>query len=240
MGEEGGMKALHVINWDSHHETADSRKYQALKYVAKPNKHDGLSYRRLVKQTDRTDLYAAWSLILEVASKSARGQRGWLVRDGSALTATDMEVITGFPEGIFTRAFEFFMDPQIGWLEETECKCLDSVAVPKTTAVGDSPSAVGDSPSATGATRTPGTSALSLSYLSNQSHLSPPEGNNKKGGRAMREAVTASRTQWAALNARVQELRRRGEELDDEERLELEEKERALAVLTERQQRGQF
>lgn len=53
-------------------------------------------------------------------------------------------------------------------------------------------------------------------------------------------AVNASRTRFAALTARKQELSRRGEDLDDEERGELAKINRDLSELTEAQRAGNF
>ena len=237
------MKAYRITHWNSYHETADSRKYESLKYVAKPNKHDGLGYRRIVKQQNRAELYAAWSLVLEVASKGPKGQRDWLVRDGRPLTALDLELMTGFPEGLFNQAFKFFAAADLGWLQEAEyeeCKCLDgsgkSGVSPGTP--GASPSRPGDSPRTLGASPSrPGDSPRDP-VLSVQSVQSPPAGEKKRGGRL--GGVAASRTQWAALQQRIRELKGRGEELEPEERAELREKEAALAQLQDQQARGEF
>lgn len=87
----------------------------------KPNKHDGLSYRRMVAEQDRAELFSGWCLMCDLASKSyPRERRGILERDGMPLTAEEMSLCTGFPVTVFTRAIEFFSSPQIGWLIEVK------------------------------------------------------------------------------------------------------------------------
>jgi hypothetical protein len=110
--------AYYVRDWPAIYETADTVRTQRTTYVPTPNKHDGLGYRRITAEPDGVDLFAAWNLFVQVASRSrGKHQRGWLVRDGQALTAEDIAVMTGFPQRIFDRGLEFFSDPKQGWLE---------------------------------------------------------------------------------------------------------------------------
>lgn len=110
------MRIYVVANWADKFETYESRKLANLTWVATPNKHDGLSFRRMASQKNKCDLYAAWNLILQVASKSKKSERGRLIRDGQGITPDDLAIMTGFPASIFANAFEFFSSPKIGWL----------------------------------------------------------------------------------------------------------------------------
>jgi hypothetical protein len=106
-----------VKNWDTNFESYETKKLTHLKWVPVPNKHDGLTYRRVAAQKNSCELYTAWTLILQVASKSKKGERGSLIRDQKALNADDLAIMTGFPVKIFQSALEFFSSPEIGWLE---------------------------------------------------------------------------------------------------------------------------
>jgi uncharacterized phage protein (TIGR02220 family) len=110
------MRIYTVANWSEKFETCESRKLSNLTWVATPNKHDGLSFRKMASQKNRCELFSAWNLILQVASKSKKGERGRLIRDGQGLTPDDLSMMTGFPISIFETAFEFFSSPRVGWL----------------------------------------------------------------------------------------------------------------------------
>ena len=110
------MSLYLIANWEAHFETYETKKLTYLKWVPTPNKHDGLGFRRLVAQTNNCELFAAWNLILQVASKGRRGDRGTLARNGKPLTAQDLSIMTGFPAPIFERALVFFSSEDMGWL----------------------------------------------------------------------------------------------------------------------------
>ena len=105
-----------VKDWDAIYETAETRKLENLRWVPTPNKHDGLGFRRIAQNRNRAELLSAWLLIVQVASKGRRGQRGILTRDGRPLDAEDLSLMTGFPAPIFAQALTFFSDPKQGWL----------------------------------------------------------------------------------------------------------------------------
>src|SRR4051794_12103823 len=105
-----------IADWEAHFETDETRKRDALRWVPVPNKHDGLGFRMIAAQKNACELLAAWTLILQLASKAKRGERGRLVRGGLPLTAEDMATMTGFPQGAFERALKFFSQPKVNWI----------------------------------------------------------------------------------------------------------------------------
>lgn len=105
-----------IKDWDALYETAETRKLENLRWLPVPNKHDGLGFRRLANQRNRSELFSAWVLMLQVASRGRRGERGVLHRDGAPLSADDLSLMTGFPSAIFADALTFFSDPKQGWL----------------------------------------------------------------------------------------------------------------------------
>jgi hypothetical protein len=149
-----------ITGWECF-ETCETRKVVALRWWPKPNKHDGLGFRRLAQQRDRVELYCAWTLIGDVASRTPRPETGTLIRNGRPLTAEDLSLMTGFPESIFEKAFSFFTRPELGWLTVTEftpenapngsAAPVSNPAEPEATAAspsksGQSPGSPGESP----------------------------------------------------------------------------------------------
>jgi hypothetical protein len=108
--------AYQIKDWDELFEIAQSRKCERMSWVAIPNKHDGKGYRRLTRHPRSCDIFAAWILILQVASK--QDQRGLLVDNDGPLTAEDLADKTGYPEEIFKLAFDVLSNPKIAWLEK--------------------------------------------------------------------------------------------------------------------------
>jgi len=109
-----------VRNWDKHFENNRTRELKRLDWVPVPNKHDGEGYLSIMAQKDGLLIYAAWHLILQVASKC--GTRGTLLRDdGTPLTALAIALKTGCrKEKAVQRALDFCSSPQVGWLERLE------------------------------------------------------------------------------------------------------------------------
>ena len=104
-----------VKNWDAYYEKAQTRRCIKASWVAISNKHDGKGFRRVAKHERNVELFAAWILIIQVASKMP--QRGLLVDDDGPLNADDLADKTGFPSEIFHLAFTVLVEPKIGWLE---------------------------------------------------------------------------------------------------------------------------
>lgn len=104
-----------INNWDFFFETAETKKLKKMSWVPVPNKHDGLGYRTLVSAQNGFQTYAAWIVLLQVASKCPI--RGLLTDStGRSLSAADLELKTGIPKHVFEKA----MTPlcEVGWLEE--------------------------------------------------------------------------------------------------------------------------
>jgi len=110
------MKSYRIAAWEARFETSETRKLKHLDWWPKPNKHDGLGFRRIAAHPKKIELYCAWNLICDIASKSPKDKRGLLERDGKPLTAEDLSLMTGFPVEIFEEALTFFSDKKQGWL----------------------------------------------------------------------------------------------------------------------------
>jgi hypothetical protein len=105
-----------ITNWAKSYETAETRKLKNLNWVPLPNRHDSAGYRRLMALPDGLQIYGAWTLILQVASRMPR--RGLLESAGVPVTAEDLHFRTGAPALIFERALTVLSGQNIGWLEE--------------------------------------------------------------------------------------------------------------------------
>ena len=128
------MKAIQVKDWDKKFEIAQSRKLKHMQWVAIPNNHRGGGYMALSEHPKAAELFAAFILIVEVASTMRI--RGLLVSNsGRPLTARNLAKITYFPVSIFDSAFKELIKPEIGWLEMANIG----------SAVGDSTTVVGSS-----------------------------------------------------------------------------------------------
>lgn len=115
------MRIYRIADWAKYYEVSDSKKVSGpLQWVPVRTKTDGFGYARITQQKDRSDLLAAWYLMLGIAAKQPKGERGILARNGIALTPEDMELMTRFPAAIFDKALKFYSDPKQGWLVYTD------------------------------------------------------------------------------------------------------------------------
>jgi hypothetical protein len=95
-----------------------------MKWLPVVTKTDGFGFGLLRQQKNNTELLAAWYLLLGIAAKQDKHLRGYIARDGLALTADDLGLMTGFPVKIFEAAFAFFSQPKQGWLVVEACADL--------------------------------------------------------------------------------------------------------------------
>lgn len=110
------MSTLRINGWSDHFETSESSKRKGpLKWVALPTKHDGKSYRRLMRLPNAAEIYGAWMLIVAVAGKCPI--RGVLADSEGPLTVEDLEDKTGLRSDIFARAIEVLSSDRFRWLE---------------------------------------------------------------------------------------------------------------------------
>lgn len=110
------MATLYTIrNWSEKYENSGSRKIKGpLDWFSCPTKHDGLSYRRLMRRADGMEMYGAWVLIAAVGAKCK--PRGTLQSDDGPLTAEDIAMKTGAPEECIKRALQLFSSKEVPWL----------------------------------------------------------------------------------------------------------------------------
>ena len=114
------MTLYKIARWAEIYESHETRKLKALRYVFMPNTHDGLAFARLASQPNACELYACWVLIVQVASKGTKDERGILARGLLPLTPADLAIMTRFPAQSFQRALEYFSRSDVGWLEAVD------------------------------------------------------------------------------------------------------------------------
>ncbi len=77
-----------------------------------PNQHDSLAYKSITKHRRGAEIFAAWVLMVQVASKQdPRGQFD--------LSPDELGLVTDFPAEIFKLAIEVLKSPKIAWIEES-------------------------------------------------------------------------------------------------------------------------
>lgn len=108
------MGILRIRNWNEHYETNETRKLASLNWVKIPNRQDSLAFRMIAGHKRGSEIFAAWVLMVQVASKGKRSERGLL-----PLSPDELGIVTGFPADIFKLAIEFLKSPKIGWIEES-------------------------------------------------------------------------------------------------------------------------
>lgn len=104
-----------IKDWSLRYETSETRKLKSLSWVRLNNKMDGLAFKLLAKRPDGAEVFCAWVLMLELASKAT--PRGDLSHNNLPLSPGEMGEITGFPGDMFERALLFLCSPKIAWIE---------------------------------------------------------------------------------------------------------------------------
>ena len=111
------MKTEHQVyaikNYSRRFEVSQARRCKFVSWVPIPNDLSDLGFRKIAAQPDACNLFAAWMMMVMIASKGYF--RGRLQDPDGPLSAADLAVITGYPVEIFERALVFFVD-EVKWL----------------------------------------------------------------------------------------------------------------------------
>ncbi len=109
------MKLYSINKWGELFENNRSRTVITLGWVSVPNRHDGENYTKIVTHKDGAEIFAAWNLMIQVASKCH--PRGFLIKDsGEPHTALSLSTKTRAPISWFENAFSFLIE-QTDWLQ---------------------------------------------------------------------------------------------------------------------------
>lgn len=124
------MKSYRIRNWENLFENNRSRTVKDLSWVAIPNRHDGENFSAIMLHPKGAEIFAAWVLILQVASRCQ--PRGSLLRDGGKPhTPKTLSIKTRAPEEWFVIALEFLAN-ETDWIEVEELAlgCQPGVSQP--------------------------------------------------------------------------------------------------------------
>jgi len=103
-----------IKRWNELYETAETRKLKRLLWLPVPNKHDGRGLRRLMRREDGLEIFGAWCIILQVASKMP--QRGVLEDQDGPLEPQDIADKAGVSVLAITHALSVLSSVEIGWI----------------------------------------------------------------------------------------------------------------------------
>lgn len=112
------MATLYTIaDWNRHYENNRSRLVRELSWVPVPNNHDGEGYARIITHKNGAKIFAAWILILQVASRCE--PRGQLIKStGEPHDCESLALKTRAPAAWFADALPVLQ--QVGWLEHKQ------------------------------------------------------------------------------------------------------------------------
>lgn len=111
------MEVYRIVDWSKNFENNRTRELGELRWVPVPNRHDGDRYRTLMSRPDCFEVFGAWNLILQVASKCR--PRGTLVRsNGDPHTPETISGIVGGSPKKLRNALEVLCQKDIGWIEK--------------------------------------------------------------------------------------------------------------------------
>ncbi len=123
------MKLYKIRDWAALFENNRSRTVANLSWVPIPNRHDGENFSMIMAHKNGAEIFAAWVLILQVASRCQ--PRGTLLRDNQKPhSPASLAIKTRAPEKWFTIGLDF-LENQTDWLEiESNCQADASQVTP--------------------------------------------------------------------------------------------------------------
>jgi hypothetical protein len=240
------IKALHIKQWDSLYETAETRKIRKLTFYAKPNKLVGLGINRTRQHERGLEFLGVWNLMVDLASQSEQGQRGWFIRNGEALTAQEIAYLISIPQEPVEGAIKHFLTKGIAWLEDGEFNLHSPTENPKFgkgweiagRLPGDSPT---ENPKFGKGREIAGTISL-RGRIDREEGQTNTERERRNGGFASKEEGRRAQTQqFAGAQARIKALDGIAEdERTDEEALDLKKNRALVTAIQKKQGRGDF
>lgn len=109
------MKLYSIRRWDELFENNRSRTVSDLSWVKIPNRHDGENYSTIITHKKGAEIFAAWILIVQVASRCQ--PRGTLLRDNKKPhTPLSLSIKTRAPKDWFELALDF-LEKETDWLD---------------------------------------------------------------------------------------------------------------------------
>jgi hypothetical protein len=116
-GKPLNMPTYKIKSWRDRYENNRTRELKRLDWLPLPNRHDGEAYARLMLRADGPQIFAAWILLLQVASRCET--RGTLTRDdGTPLDSESLAIRTRASKTLFEKSLPALV--QMGWIETVE------------------------------------------------------------------------------------------------------------------------
>ena len=239
------MKAYHIRDWDTDRENWETRKYAELLWFRSKVKLLGEGFGHTLNQPDGRGphLYGMFKIIEQIAASGRRQERGWLIRNGTALDAQRMANLMRLPQTFFEEALAFFSTPPMNWLEAGDWTAPSPAdSRPDASGPESSRRLSGKSP-ADSRPDASGPEVIRRNSASNErtyEHTNELRDNNK-GRCASLEEKKDQRAQFAALAARRQELEAEAEgDRSPEVKVELREVKGRMRSLQKKQAAGDF
>lgn len=114
------MTAYRVRNWEKHFENNRSKTVAKLSWVPIPNSHDGEGFATIMAHKDAAEIFTAWVLILQVASRCQ--PRGSLLREGGKPhDCASLALRTRGQQKWFEKAMPILLE--VRWLEDFALAC---------------------------------------------------------------------------------------------------------------------
>jgi hypothetical protein len=228
------MKAYYIRDWNELYENNVTRTITTLNYFCKRIKFhgEGVGFVRM-QPGNGMALYGIWTFVIESLAASAEKEwRGWLVRNGSPLTALRMSAITQVNQQEIQRALDFFSTTPMNWLEFKDwpgAKQSEFTATRQST--DGKPSATRQS--------TDGNSARGKKNSTKTEEVL--ERDKRRGFGSVEAEAAAQKTQWVAATSQISKL----EAVDEEDRTsaqraELKKWREVKEEISKKQARGDF
>ena len=132
-----------VIDWDEHFEGSRSRRYKNKSHCQMPTKH-GLGFRRIISMQDGPAIFGAWCDMIQILSRHPAPRQGHCTDTGrncgAPLVPSDLQMLTGIPENIFSKMFQVCSSQEVGWLRTLEGHHEGTAVTPRGVPFSDSDS----------------------------------------------------------------------------------------------------
>lgn len=112
------MKIYNIRNWSDHYENNRTKELKHMSWIPIPNNHDGDGYTQVMAEKNGLELFGAWIVIVQTASKcgNTAGTRGALIRgNGKPHDAASISRISRAPENKIQAALDYF-STALDWL----------------------------------------------------------------------------------------------------------------------------
>jgi hypothetical protein len=123
------MNAYRIRNWAQNFENNRSKTVAKLSWVPVPNGHDGEGFAVIMAHKDAAEIFAAWILILQIASRCS--ERGVLIREGGRPhDSASLAMRTRASAKWFDKALPILVE--VGWVEmfAVACQATDTQLTP--------------------------------------------------------------------------------------------------------------